>query len=85
MNYMCSMTLVTNILCPHFLHGRMHRLFVAGVSNDLFALNGYHCFPAERGSFPIPAETESQHPAEVPAGERGAWSFPAQLLCLIQR
>lgn len=85
-NYVDFMTHlpITNHLCPRFRHGRAHQLVVTGISNNLFAFYGYQCLPTERGSFPLPAETESQHPTEVPAGERGARSFTAQLLCLLQ-
>ncbi len=68
----------TNVVCPCFLHGHMYLLFVT------VCLNGCHGLSTERRSLCVPAETESKHPTEVPAGERGARSLPAQLLCLLQ-
>lgn len=67
-----------------FLWRKRCKLFVTGILSEPYALNVFHCPPTERGSFPLPAETESQHPTEVPAGEGGAWSSTAQLLCLLQ-
>lgn len=42
------------------------------------------CRSTEGKLLPLPAATESKHTTEVPAGEGGAWTPPAQLLCLLQ-